>query len=121
MYNCTFLVFLDVQECTEVAVQTCTLSEDSIQLFVHCTVFHHQAGTLYRSRLYIHIWNVHTEKTVSNLCTISVPKNVQVRKFNVHLMYTLCTQMYRKRGHIQQQKTPSLVQRVPYDADICII
>ena len=78
MYNlCTtvhFLLFLDVQECTEVPVQTCTLSEDSAQSFVHCTVFRHLAGTLYRSRLYIHIWNVHTEKIVYNLCTINVQK-----------------------------------------------
>ena len=57
MYNlCTtvhFLVFWDVQECTEVPVQTCTLSEDSAHSFVHCTVFRHLVGTLYCSRLYI--------------------------------------------------------------------
>ena len=57
MYNlCTtvhFLVFWDVQECTEVPVQTCTLSEDSAHSFVHCTVFRHLVGTLYCSRLYM--------------------------------------------------------------------
>ena len=57
MYNlCTtvhFLVFGDVQERTEVPVQTCTLSGDSAYSFVHCTVFRHLVGTLYCSRLYI--------------------------------------------------------------------